>query len=157
MNKDWEWADTDERLARWEAKLRDVKPPTKDLKPANKLQPQLQRVPRGTIKGVEIIYRRKQLYIITNSELQPVKIGVSDEPGERLKGIQSGNWQRLHIHRVFNCPANVPYHFESILHRRLRARCLIGEWFDIHAEEATILAERVLEGDLSPLNYLTEK
>lgn len=68
------------------------------------------------------------LYIIGDKERNVCKIGISGDPHERLKSIQTGYPWRLDI--WLELAINNPERIEKILHTRFGEYRLNGEWFD---------------------------
>lgn len=58
----------------------------------------------------------------------PYKIGYSENPSKRLADLQIGNHQKLVMH--FEYQSDQARDIELTLHRNLRKRQIIGEWFD---------------------------
>lgn len=92
-----------------------------------------------TEKIVSEDYSTNKLYLITTKDFCPVKVGVSYAPLERLKNLQTSNWEKLFLYRIFQCPGNSAYLIEGILHRHLRELLLCGEWFDMKAQIAELI------------------
>jgi hypothetical protein len=67
----------------------------------------------------------KYLYTISDDEGKYFKVGVANNPAERLKQLQTGNPIRLRIEAVV---PNEP-HLEYIMHKSLAHRHVRGEWF----------------------------
>lgn len=68
------------------------------------------------------------IYVIGESPTGKVKIGVSDEPWKRLKGIQTGNPGTLGILATFPGDRGTEKH----IHNAFRDYRLSGEWFDLN-------------------------
>lgn len=76
------------------------------------------------------------LYIINPVSIhKPVKLGISNKPGQRLSCLQVGNWNKLEIYKLFRV-GKAAAKLEHHLHKHLAAKRLIGEWFDIYTDEA---------------------
>ncbi len=66
------------------------------------------------------------IYVISDGT--GFKIGVSVDPDERLKSLQSSNRATLTLEYTIH--KNTPYKVESYLHRELRNYRGNGEWFE---------------------------
>lgn len=80
------------------------------------------------------------LYIITESEDGPVKIGIAKKPGCRLKELQTGNARRLDLYWC------VPFQTagkaraaEQRVHRELDKHRMVGERFSLTPQDAARL------------------
>lgn len=65
------------------------------------------------------------LYFIQAGENGPVKIGVAKDTAERLRTLQQGNVETLHLRAA----RYLPNLFERLLHERFAADRIRGEWF----------------------------
>jgi hypothetical protein len=77
---------------------------------------------------------QKKIYII-KSEAGPVKVGIAEDPQERLKALtrcQPFDASLCHAAEVEN-----PELVEKAAHHLLNEKHRRGEWFDISLEEAT--------------------
>ncbi|MCG3039187.1 GIY-YIG nuclease family protein [Streptomyces sp. S1A] len=91
---------------------------------------------------------RRWVYLIGSPVVRPVKIGVSDDPEERLADLQTGSpvplvllWQVLGGQRL-----------ESLLHDRFAACRTHGEWFDFgDADPVLTVAEEAARLGYGPL------
>lgn len=75
------------------------------------------------------------IYVI-GPDQPPVKIGVTTDSNIRLKAIQTGNSQKLHIHYMEEVNSEHAYLYEKIIHRNLKLNNTHGEWFDIPIQDA---------------------
>jgi len=73
------------------------------------------------------------LYVIGVHSSGPVKLGISKNPDRRVRQLQTGHSDRLHLFHTEPVPEGV---FERLLHNNLRHRRLRGEWFDLTVEQA---------------------
>jgi hypothetical protein len=82
------------------------------------------------------------VYVIRNTGTGSVKIGVSRDPAERLKQLQTGSDAQLElvaVKRTANAFAE-----EAALHRKHGERRLCGEWFSAETFSAeTFSAETI--------------
>lgn len=74
------------------------------------------------------------VYIIRSGDgvRQPVKIGMADDPKKRIKTLQTGNPNQLHLVMIIEC--NSRRHarlLESTLHNHLCGVNVLGEWYKI--------------------------
>jgi len=76
----------------------------------------------------------KQVYIIQKLSDCTFKIGVSKNPKQRLKAIQTGNEGKLKILTTY--PSEYAHLIERTLHRQYDYCIGEGEWFDIPLTEA---------------------
>ena len=75
------------------------------------------------------------LYFITeNKDLlnQRIKIGISNNPAQRLKNLQTGNFRRLALMGWVN--SNNNRKLEKEFHQKYSALNITGEWFEINHE-----------------------
>lgn len=145
----------DERLqidiAKWEAKEKHLKEQAEKAKSRREEQAKIYTAFKESINKVNSSQQltfphprlistnsklAKKLYIITTQNKWPVKIGVSYLPVTRVKDLQTANWEKLEIYRIFECPGNSGHYLENILHKKLRLHSMTGEWFNLTAEEA---------------------
>ncbi len=62
----------------------------------------------------------------------PIKIGISDNPGERLAALQTAHYKRLHLLFVIACSSREDaFKLETAFHRWYEDKGLLNEWFDI--------------------------
>jgi hypothetical protein len=74
-------------------------------------------------------------YIIRAGLAGPVKIGKADDSNQRLRELQTGNHERLHLLRV----VDTPFDAEPMFHERFSALRLRGEWFEFSDEMLTFV------------------
>jgi hypothetical protein len=81
------------------------------------------------------------IYLIQKNTEAIYKIGISDNPLERVKQLQTGNNARLHLIKVF--PVANARATEKRLHRLLMFhRCSpSGEWFKLTPEYVELVTE----------------
>ena len=77
---------------------------------------------------------QKHLYVIGSSSDGPVKLGISAKPERRVKQLQTGHADRLHL--FHSEPIGEKAVFERLLHRDLRYLRGVGEWFHMTVEHA---------------------
>jgi hypothetical protein len=65
------------------------------------------------------------VYVVQGEPGTPIKVGVAKDPMARLRGLQTGNPQRLRI----LCVIPGDHALETALHDRLRDSRVLGEWF----------------------------
>lgn len=93
----------------------------------------------------------KRLYVIKH-ELGPVKIGISENPEQRLEEIQRFCPYRLELESVFK--AKDPHRHEAHLHSELSHRKVRGEWFDLPPRLERDLIQTGLVGTERPIQPL---
>lgn len=81
------------------------------------------------------------LYVISETETGPCKIGFADRVYHRLKCLQSGNPRRLTLEFETEC-ANYRMAEKIAHHRAGHKNNVLGEWFNI-TPEAAIIAVKV--------------
>lgn len=55
------------------------------------------------------------------------KIGVSSDPQQRLKSVQTGSGDKVEL--VFTYFTSEPFYYEKLMHRKFTDNQVIGEWF----------------------------
>ena len=88
---------------------------------------------RSTTKQVE---SPDNMYVISDGA--NVKIGLSDSPSHRLKELQTGNPNTLHL--VCSFAGNKKY--ESRLHRRFKKYRVRGEWYSLSDEIVKFIGQK---------------
>lgn len=79
----------------------------------------------------------------------PIKIGVSDNPQERLKALQTAHYKRLHLLFAIDCTSREDaLALETAFHRWYVERRLLNEWFNILPSQ--------IEGDVQLLMQLAK-
>lgn len=88
------------------------------------------------------------LYIISNGN--DLKIGVSKNPEKRLKDLQTGSAQKLHIVETFKLPYQKVFRLEKECHNKLvTSYPKRGEWFKNPIEwDVCCIVESIVEYDL---------
>ena len=74
-------------------------------------------------KGMQDMY----VYAIREKETGRIKLGISIDPEERLKQLQTGNSQTLEL--VAYCKANNRFNDERAAHLKAKQYHIRGEWF----------------------------
>lgn len=77
------------------------------------------------------------VYIITDTESKAFKIGLSANPEDRLKGLQTGNPHRLELSWVKEGKLKD----ERALQKRYASSRLEGEWFQSYSDGDELLVE----------------
>lgn len=77
--------------------------------------------------------RRQAIYIIT-TDRGVVKVGISDNPIERLANLQTGSPFRLRL--VYAAVHSDARRIETIVHHKLKDKLAYGEWFSVNQEVA---------------------
>lgn len=86
--------------------------------------------------------RALSIYFIQSGTNGPIKIGVSANPADRLRELQTAHPEPLLLLATF--PGG--FDPERALHVRFARHWLRGEWFAPHEDLETYLTEHVLQG-----------
>jgi len=70
-----------------------------------------------------------EIYVIGTETKQ--KIGFSKNPEARLKQLQTGNSETLHLHHTIQVSEDNVRTLEKFLHKDIGYKRLKGEWFDM--------------------------
>ena len=74
------------------------------------------------------------VYLICDSQTELYKIGVTrGDVEKRLKKLQTGNGDELHI--VFVFETDTPFVIEKMLHNRFFPKNKLNEWFALESNE----------------------
>lgn len=79
------------------------------------------------------------LYIIGNDDYGWYKIGISNEPEQRLSSIQSACPVPVKI--VFTAEIDQAAELEKVLHRHFAWRCIGREWFELTGDDLAYIAK----------------
>lgn len=71
------------------------------------------------------------LYVISEGENGPIKIGRSRNPGARMAELQTGNARRLCVVATYELTHDEACDAERKLHEELSEFAMAGEWFDL--------------------------
>lgn len=109
------------------------------------------------------------IYVVTTSDRWPSKVGISDDMSQRLASLQTASWLDLDVekfwfpytgikvgdlnldHRLKPERMNTARLAAQVLERAVHAKLkefdlhMRGEWFDITADEAVEVVEKVAE------------
>ena len=77
--------------------------------------------------------KMKSVYVI-GTGLGPVKIGIAADVTARLRKLQTGHPEKLHV--LFQAPSPDAAEIEYVSHRLLAGARLSGEWFSVTVEQA---------------------
>lgn len=89
------------------------------------------------------------IYLIGNIEQKICKIGFSEKPEKRLRGIQTGCPYRIKlINKIIGLPAD-----EKYLHRKFVSNKLHGEWFDLTDEILNHFSQDLLSQLMNTIGY----
>ena len=80
------------------------------------------------------------IYAIGTTESRQ-KIGYSGNPEERLKTLQTGNPETLHLHYQFEIDEEIAEKYERFIHREYNHKRVKGEWFNMTPEEVKALLQ----------------
>lgn len=86
------------------------------------------------------------VYLIASGKA--VKIGIADNPKNRLSSLQTANYESLRIYCAFQCESrSKAIQLEGLLHKRYAANKLKGEWFSVAPEKVVtdVLSDKQLE------------
>jgi len=80
-----------------------------------------------------------------------VKVGVSVNPAQRLRQLQTGNPHELKLAFECRCPEGLDYKAEAVVHQHLRAQHVRLEWFRLTEDEIVTVAATLaqFEGNLN--------
>lgn len=84
--------------------------------------------------NVNPINTRMYIYVIGTEHRQ--KIGFSKDPSSRLKQLQTGNAEELHLHGSIEVSEDRVKMLEKFLHKDLSYKRVKGEWFNMTKKEA---------------------
>lgn len=84
------------------------------------------------------------IYLITTTDFQPVKVGVSCSATLRLAQLQGAHWQDLLLCGQCQLPKLTAYSMERRFKVHFRDKRLLGEWFDVTGHEAKDWLDRNL-------------
>lgn len=75
-------------------------------------------------------------------EVAPCKIGISDRPADRLRGLQTSHFEELKLYREYRLPSReIASEVESCFHYSQSGACLRGEWFNLVPQKAAALLD----------------
>lgn len=83
--------------------------------------------------NVNAINTLMYIYAIGTEHRQ--KIGFSKDPAARLRHLQTGNAEELHLHGSIEVPENRVKLLERFLHKDMNYRRVKGEWFNLTKAE----------------------
>lgn len=76
----------------------------------------------------------------------PIKIGLTSQLVDRLRGLQVGNHRPLEVYAAHPYKQPLAKEIEKLLHSLFRPHVIGGEWFEPHAE--------VLKAAVDPYEYV---
>jgi hypothetical protein len=93
------------------------------------------------------------IYVIAPHDSEKVKIGISDQPIRRLKQLQTGHPEILHIHHTEPVNRKDRAVLERLIHKQNGHLRLKGEWFAMTVKDAILEVQHTLirYGDCSDL------
>lgn len=96
------------------------------------------RAGAGRKPGSLTVTRGRFLYVMHEADdPNACKVGVANNPSNRLGGHQVSTWRRLVLSSVVTCPtAAEAFLLERAVHKNLRGRHILGEWFEVSPEKA---------------------
>lgn len=84
----------------------------------------------------------RTVYVIGIAE-SPVKVGVADDMNKRIVGLQVGCPDELKVHHLFHTRDWAAPLIERAVHKELAPHHRRGEWFNVTADEALAVIERI--------------
>lgn len=78
------------------------------------------------------------MYIIGATTSGPLKLGISAFPDRRVRQLQTGHADRLHVLHTEPVPPDRARLYEKLLHRDIRHHRTHGEWFNLNLENAKL-------------------
>jgi hypothetical protein len=86
------------------------------------------------------------VYLLTPVRGVPVKIGISEDPVQRLAQVQVSNYEEVVFHRFWWLPGvAVASRIEAAFKRDHAVRNIRGEWFDIPAAAAELEIDSAIQ------------
>ncbi len=90
------------------------------------------------------VSKQTYVYLITAGD-DVVKIGVAKNVLRRLKGLQTGHYEKLSIAYNIGFPRrDVAYAVECRAHRLLKEYLMEGEWFAVSLDKARVAIEQAI-------------
>lgn len=90
------------------------------------------------------------VYVIASSEEGPVKIGFSKDVSKRLRQLQTGHAEKLHVFHKRALDKKHALIVEKAVHDTLKHSRRQGEWFALDVENA------ILEVDFAVITFASE-
>ena len=85
------------------------------------------------------------VYLITPISGSPLKVGISEDPLQRMLGLQNAHFDELRFHRFWWLPGvQVAARIESAFKKHFANRNIRGEWFDLGPAEAVEFVEAAI-------------
>jgi hypothetical protein len=98
------------------------------------------------------------MYVIADDPAGPVKLGISVDPDQRLRQLQTGHAAPLRVFHREPVDAERVKLFERLLHRDNHHHRLRGEWFNLDVARAIAYVQfTIIQYDLVPLDELRRK
>lgn len=93
---------------------------------------------------------KRFLYVIAATLQGPVKLGISGDPEQRLRELQTGHVEPLHLYYTEPIDADRSL-LERLLHRDIIHHRQRGEWFRLPVEDAIRYIQfTIIHYDLEP-------
>ncbi|PZQ45237.1 MAG: hypothetical protein DI551_07975 [Micavibrio aeruginosavorus] len=89
----------------------------------------------GDVWGEAASSSHGYVYVIGPKENGPYKVGHTKTPKKRLKAIQVGHTEDLHIHHLTTVTRDQAGRVETYLHRHLKKWLHRGEWYNMDLED----------------------
>ncbi len=82
------------------------------------------------------------IYLVTTEADNPVKVGITSDPVDRLTDLQVANFNRLRMHRFWWLPGRrISGRVERAFKNHFAAQIVRGEWFDLPLSDAETFIE----------------
>ena len=88
------------------------------------------------------------IYIIRQTSTRLFKIGVSKNPAQRLKTLQTGNPNNLSLLYTVRCTDVSAFKAETVIHQHLTSHQIKGEWFLIPTDDQVVSIAKSLSNSL---------
>lgn len=106
-------------------------------RPFPKAFPVEQKIIKTRVRLNDIIVpetQEQKVYLITTEKLFPTKVGIAQNPRDRLCNLQIGNWEKLILYSCFCTGAIAAFRVEKAIHKDWKHLHLRGEWFEVDCE-----------------------
>ena len=94
---------------------------------------------------MKAIVHPKSIYVITNIEIDRVKVGVSIDVPNRLRQLELSSGCKMELAYCSDPCYNSEF-LEKKAHKKLKEHNYIGEWFSISADYAIGVVKSCIEG-----------
>jgi hypothetical protein len=95
------------------------------------------------------------MYVISSNPAGPIKLGISADPDQRIKELQTGHPEPLTVYYREPIDKERVRLYERLLHRDNRHHRSKGEWFNLSVEQGIAYVQfTLIEYDLVPTDVL---